>query len=495
MQIVIVTDDVAAWSFLNEFPVIHADDYLKGCPYQTNALRVINLCQSYEYQTIGYYVSLLAAAQDQKVFPSIQTLQDSHIDIAKQFLQKMDADIQKSLSTQRKNSLTIRIYFGECPQSSFALLARHIYGLFPLPLFTLHLSKQNKIWTVIKMSSLSVHDIPAEEQEFMHSMARAYLNKKRFYAGPNKKQHFFHLAILVDRAEKNPPSNAEALSKFVQAGETLGIHVDLIEKQDFHRLPEYAGLFIRTTTRVNHYTYQFSRYAAQNNMVVIDDPQSILRCTNKVYQAATLINHGIKTPRTIIVNKHQQTPPDLPFPCVIKRPDSELSKDVVKVNNAQEMQAALGNFFQFSDLVIVQEFLPTDFDWRIGMIDSKPLFVSKYYMAKGHWQIINWASAEEYDGEDDCVPIEKVPEGVIQTALRAASLMGNGLYGVDLKTFGNENYIIEVNDNPSIEVGCEDKFLGNYLFQKIMAVFLQRMQAKHGMAMPGHSDELKFEYY
>lgn len=306
MQIVIVTDDTAAWSFLNEFPVIDADDYLKGSPYQTKFLRVINLCQSYEYQTIGYYVSLLAVAQDQKVIPSIQTMQDVTTSLSKHFLQEMENEIQKSLKKQGKEDITIRIYFGESAQKSFASLAKKIYAAFPLPLLSLSLSKQNEVWSVKSLSALKIQDIPTKEKEFMQDMTRQYLRKKRFYAGPNKRQHFFHLAILNEPEESNSPSNPQALEKFVEAGESLGIQVDFIGKNDFKMLPEYAGLFIRTTTSVNNYTYQFARYAAQENLAVIDDPQSILKCSNKVYQTATLQNHHIRTPQTVIVSKYQQ---------------------------------------------------------------------------------------------------------------------------------------------------------------------------------------------
>lgn len=483
MQIVIVTDDVPAWSFLKDFPIIPAEDYLKGSPYQTKSLRVINLCSSYKYQTIGYYVSLLAVAQDQKVSPSIQTIQDGmNLLLAKQFLQEIDEDIQKCLKKRRGNELTLQIYFGGCSQKSLATLAKKIYENVPLPLLTLNLIKNDGVWTVNKFSPISVHDIPAQETKFMQEMAKMHLDKKRFYAGPQKKQHFFHLAILVDEEDEHAPSNDQALEKFVAAGESLDIQVDFIGKNDIKILPEYAGLFIRTTTRVNHYTYQFSRYAAQENLVVMDDPQSILKCCNKVYQAVSFQNHNIKTPRTLIVSKYQQENIAVTFPCVIKRPDSECSVDVVKADNEKELHKILKKFFKFSDLVIIQSFLPTEFDWRIGIIDRKPLFARQYYMAKNHWQIFDWASTEEAVGvRGISVSIEEVPEGVLQIALRAANLMGDGLYGVDVKSRDNEHYVIEVNDNPSIDIGEEDFILGDAFYTKIMSVFLQRMQAKHGM--------------
>ena len=42
-------------------------------------------------------------------------------------------------------------------------------------------------------------------------------------------------------------------------------------------------------------------------------------------------------------------------------------------------------------------------------------------------------------------------------------------------------YVIEVNDNPSIDRGVEDKYLGDELYMLIMAEFLRRMQAQRSL--------------
>lgn len=61
-------------------------------------------------------------------------------------------------------------------------------------------------------------------------------------------------------------------------------------------------------------------------------------------------------------------------------------------------------------------------------------------------------------------------------ALRACNLIGDGLYGVDLKTFAGKTYVIEVNDNPNIDAGHEDQVLKEELYKRIMASFLRRIE-------------------
>jgi glutathione synthase/RimK-type ligase-like ATP-grasp enzyme len=49
---------------------------------------------------------------------------------------------------------------------------------------------------------------------------------------------------------------------------------------------------------------------------------------------------------------------------------------------------------------------------------------------------------------------------------------------VDLKQVGERVVVIEMNDNPSIDAGIEDAYLGEDLYRRIMGEFLRRMERK-----------------
>jgi len=165
------------------------------------------------------------------------------------------------------------------------------------------------------------------------------------------------------------------------------------------------------------------------------------------------------------------------MPVILKQPDSSFSKGVIKVKSSNELEESLNTMFKESDLVIGQEFMVSQFDWRIGVLDQKPLFACKYYMAKGHWQIYNWNSdPKNMEGNSETLPLDQVPDKVITTALKASRLMGDGLYGVDLKEIDGEVFVIEVNDNPNIDNGIEDKILGEDLYKKIINSFIKRIE-------------------
>lgn len=481
MQTIVVTDHPEDWSFLSPLAsVITASDYLSDEQYyQNKSMRVINLCQAYQYQTIGYYVSLLAQARDHKAIPSILSIQDVlNASLSKQISHEIDDDIQHALHDIKGDEFILSLYFGQNMAKKYHSISKKLHNLFPLPLLRFTLERK-KHWCIKKLSVLSLVDIPPHHLEFMQQSAQAYLSKKRFHQW-RKKQRFHDLAILVDSAEPNPPSNKKALDLFVSAGEALGLNVDFIDKNDSKSIAEYDALFIRATTSVDHYTYRFARRAAQENMVVMDDPQSIVRCSNKVYLAELLRSHQVLTPETLFLSKFDKVIPPINFPCVIKKPDGAFSQGVVKLNDENDLHKSLKQFFKTSDLILIQPFIPTEFDWRIGVIDNKPLFASRYFMAKDHWQIYNWKSTQEHEGEFDTVPLNKVPDGVIKTALKATRLIGNGLYGVDIKSINDKHYVIEVNDNPNVDANIEDQIAGETLYLDIMNVFLQRIRRNHG---------------
>ena len=265
------------------------------------------------------------------------------------------------------------------------------------------------------------------------------------------------------------------------AAEKIGFYVEFITKDDYQRVGEFDALFIRTTTNVNDYTYQFSRYAYAEGLAVIDDPWSILKCSNKLYLAERMKTGGILTPKSLVISKnskYENIADKLQFPLILKKPDSAFSLGVFKVKDRDELNKTLEILFETSELVVAQEYIKTDFDWRIGVLDNAPLYACKYYMAKNHWQIYNWQTSNNkyLSGICETLPTAEVCGNVIDTAVKAASFMGDGLYGVDLKEIDGKVYLIEVNDNPNIDYRLEDKILGDELYMKVMKLFYNRIE-------------------
>lgn len=302
-------------------------------------------------------------------------------------------------------------------------------------------------------------------------------------AGPARR-----LAILFDPDNPEPPSNPLAMQKFMRAAAEVGLQAELISPDDMERVPQFDALFIRDTTYTNHYSYLFSTRATEDGLVVIDDPNSILKCNNKALQAHLFIRHKLPTPRTLVVHRRnvKKIIPTVGLPCVLKLTDSSFSRGVVKVDTEEQMRQELKRMFELSKMLVAQEYLPTAFDWRVGILDRQPLFACQYHMVPGYWQIIRHAPDGSYEeGATIPVPLDQAPPQAVQLALQAANLIGDGLYGVDIKQDGGRFVVIEINDNPNVDAGNEDAVLGDELYRRIMASFLARIQKRHARAAAG----------
>jgi glutathione synthase/RimK-type ligase-like ATP-grasp enzyme len=337
-------------------------------------------------------------------------------------------------------------------------------------------------WRLVSLAPIPVGDLPTTHRDFLRHVIEEHFARRGPAGRPGRSQQYEHdIAILVNDEERSPPSNREALKRFERAARNNGFDVEFLGRDDYGRLAEFDALFIRETTAVNHYTYRFARRAAADGLVVIDDPESILKCTNKVYLAELLNRYNVPAPKTLMVHRGnvQRIVAQLALPCVLKAPDSAFSLGVSKVETEEELTARVQELLAKSELIVAQEWLPTEFDWRVGVLDRRPLYVCKYYMAPGHWQIIERRSGKEpAEGPWQALSVGEAPEEVIRTAVKAANLIGDGLYGVDLKQIGTRCVVIEVNDNPSIEVGVEDGVLKDALYREIMGTFLRRVEER-----------------
>ncbi len=489
-QTYIVIDQEKDWApFYPSENVLTFKQYLNGdYPEEKQRIRLINLCSSYKYLSAGYYCSLLAEGRNHHVIPAVQTLND----LSKRALYQLQLDdFSQSLRKGSQNSsaeseITLLSFFGTAADPAYSEIARKLFELFPCPILEAKVRYKQTL-EVTSLRPVSHKDL-SEDDETHFAQALDKYSQNVWSKKRSQKPSRYDLAILLDPEEPLPPSDPGAIKRFIKAGKELGIECELITQKDYQRLPEFDGLFIRTTTNIDHYTFRFAKKAEAEDLAVIDDPTSILRCTNKVYLSDLFKTYKVPTPRSKLLHKADKTQVEwleqnLGYPIVIKIPDGSFSRGVERVKDRTELEDALTRLFKKSTLLLAQEFLYTDFDWRIGILDNKPLYACRYYMVKNHWQIYRHNSDKGggrgvTTGGFDTLPTFEVPQAVLNSAMRATKPIGNGFYGVDVKEKDGQGYVIEVNDNPSIDSGVEDKYLGDELYRRIMQDLLHRMESR-----------------
>lgn len=485
-SVLIIIDTQKQWApYYQTESVTTALEYLQSNDLTQHSHMVINLCSDLSYHSLGYYCSLLAQARKHKVIPSIETLNrlDSSTPV------KLDNSLvrlcrcNEHLPADKENGeFHLDLFFGKCEDPKLERLGRFIFDQYPAPLLRVTFSGTQQA-QITRIRTLTLDELDDRQQDlFANSLDQ--FNRKIWRQPRSKKAARYDLAILHDPDELFPPSNKTALNLFISEAKKMNINAELITEDDSSRLMEFDGLFIRQTTAVNHITYRLAQAAKQADMVVIDDPSSIIRCTNKVFLKELQDHSGIPAPRSQLLFRtcprtYAELSAELGSTMVIKIPDGSFSVGVSKVDTEQDYYDLLEALFRRSSILLAQEYMPTEFDWRIGVLNGECIYACKYFMARGHWQIYHHkAGSSTRSGKVETVPVHTVPKQVTRIAAKVSGAVGKGLYGVDIKLVEGNAVVIEVNDNPSIDHGIEDKILGNELYRIILREFAQRLSQK-----------------
>jgi glutathione synthase/RimK-type ligase-like ATP-grasp enzyme len=273
------------------------------------------------------------------------------------------------------------------------------------------------------------------------------------------------IACFVEKYNFSDPREEAALQNFKRAAEASGQQFSFLFRENIADIPQYNAVFIRATTDPLFTSYIVSKTAQELGLKVIDDPESIKICANKIHQYELFEKHDIPRIPTIFLNKddlHHKKITEifqkLGKPVVIKAPYTSFSRYVEKAACESSFREVTKRFFKKSDVLAIQKFTPTAFDWRVGVLNNEILYVCKYMIPKGKWKhgaklrgkpTVVW-------GRTDAVEQKDIPPRLGEVALQACSVIGKGLYGVDLKEVNGEFVVVEVNDNPSIYAGYED---------------------------------------
>lgn len=442
--------------------------------------KIINLSNNYGYQSRGYYASLLASSRGHKVIPTVETM----IDLSgRKLYENALPELEQALNRCRKDvggsfPSTVTVFFGIGPSRAWDRFARLLFDWFRAP--ALEVSIADGEWaTIRKIGFLPLNRMkPDEKARFLASLDTYTSRQWRDSRARTPARYTF--ATLIDPHEELPPSTVGSLKHWSRIAEKMGVEVEPITKKDLAKLANYDALFIRETTSISNHTYRFARRAQQEGMPVIDDPLSMIRCTNKVYLNELMLHNGVPVPPTVMITGPQDleaAADSLGFPLVLKIPDSAFSRGVKKAANLAELQALAAKWLEDSDLLIAQKYLPTEFDWRIGVLGGEPLFSVQYLMAKKHWQIVNHERrGKPQEGGFRVFSLAETPPEVIDIAVRAARCIGDGLYGVDLKETPEGVHVIEVNDNPNLDHGCEDAGEKDEVWVRLTRWFIDRLE-------------------
>ncbi len=270
----------------------------------------------------------------------------------------------------------------------------------------------------------------------------------------------------MEKYNFSDPREEAALQTFKRTAEKLGNSFHFLFRESISDVDKFDSVFIRATTDPLNTSYVVSKTAWELGLKVIDDPESITICGNKIHQYSLFEKYNLPHIPTVFLNKDElhhkrisEIFDELGKPVVIKAPYTSFSKYVEKAACETSFRDVCKRYFKKSDVIAIQKFTPTEFDWRVGVLNNDVLYVCKYLIPKGRWKhgaklrgkpTVVW-------GRTVALKKETIPASLREVALKACSVVGKGLYGVDIKEVNGEFVVVEINDNPSIYAGYEDR--------------------------------------
>ncbi|MBU1864757.1 MAG: RimK family alpha-L-glutamate ligase [Candidatus Omnitrophica bacterium] len=270
-----------------------------------------------------------------------------------------------------------------------------------------------------------------------------------------------------------------ALMRLSQVARKLGHRADFLFRPDMYKIPEYDAIFIRAQTDPLNSAYVAARTAEMHGVRVIDEPDAIRICCDKVNMYQHLIRSGVPIPETRVIDRCDISPQlarqlfsELGNPVVLKAPNSSFSMYVERASTVDEFLSVARRFLRRADRIVAQKFIQSSFDWRVGVLNGEPLYVCQYVIPKRRWKILTHTpDGRTIYGPVKSIPLEKAPVRLIKCAVKAASAIGSGIFGVDLKQDDTGYLVIEVNDNPTINAGDEDQANGE-LYERLINFLL-----------------------
>jgi glutathione synthase/RimK-type ligase-like ATP-grasp enzyme len=271
------------------------------------------------------------------------------------------------------------------------------------------------------------------------------------------------LGIFVDRQTLSSARKLAQLMKCREAAEERGIRSYFLFPVDMKKVQRMDAIFIRSRTDPLNASFVAAKLAEMHSIPVIDESSAIRICSDKVNLGMHLQRAGVLMPETTFLWKdHLMDLTAMKYPLVLKEPSSYNANRVRVVRNPSEARRLSTSWFRLSHVLVAQEYIPGGEEWRVGTLGGEMLYACRYGPPSEEARLQAFSQDEAPYFDSACVPPSEIQDNVLREAVRASDSIGDGLFSVDIKVHDGRPYVLDVNDNPSLEAGEDEFYPGVY---------------------------------
>ena len=172
---------------------------------------------------------------------------------------------------------------------------------------------------------------------------------------------------------------------------------------------------------------------------------AMLTCDNKLTTALLFEKFGLPTPRTAFISNENNIKSGLDmiggkFPVILKTLTGTQGVGVIKIESYEGLVATVQAMWKLDAELLIQEYMPSDFDVRTFVVDNKIFASTKRSHSSYDFRsnTHRGAKAEPYILKDE----EK------ELILKAARLSRAYMVGVDHIIYKGKPYLLEINGSP-----------------------------------------------
>ena len=186
--------------------------------------------------------------------------------------------------------------------------------------------------------------------------------------------------------------------------------------------------------------------AFQNSQAfMMNTRASMLTCDNKLTSALLFEKFGLPTPKTAFISNENNIKSGVDmiggkFPIILKTLTGTQGVGVIKIENYEGLVATVQAMWKLNAELLIQEYMPSDFDVRTFIVDNKIFASTKRSHSSYDFRsnTHRGAEAEPYKLNDE----ER------ELVLKASRVSRAYMCGVDHIIFKNKPYLLEVNGSP-----------------------------------------------
>lgn len=266
---------------------------------------------------------------------------------------------------------------------------------------------------------------------------------------------------LVERLASALQPKGIAVAKIGLLDSRVEIRANKLVVRDAKTKRRYSyldGIYIANWRKAPEVALALAKYMTLHKKGVLNNEILHFPAMTKLGEMVHMSNQGIPLPDSFFVREKylqtmvnkQKLPAGFAFPLIVKSTGGSMGADNWLVHTFQELANVVSKPHNF--MLVVQQYIPNDFDYRVLVFGGKVRAVIKRSRLDTTTHLNNTSQG----GQGDIVPLEEFPSELADIALQAAAATyRSDLAGVDIivDTVTHKPYVLEVNKSPQIETG------------------------------------------